>query len=89
MRTRSQLGRLARAGFHVGLMAALFTILGFALGALAGIVTLVALNALGSPHDMHLALPLGAIPGAAVGFVTGLVMNRVFERRAKRAWYSH
>jgi hypothetical protein len=89
MRISSKLGRLARTVFRVGLMTALFTLLGFALGALAGIVTLGALNAFGSPHDMHLALPLGALPGAAVGFVTGLVMNRVFERRAKRARYSH
>ncbi len=89
MRTRSQFGKIARNGFRLGLMTALFTVLGFALGALAGIVTLGTLNALGVPHDMHLALPRAALPGAGVGFVTGLVMNRVFERRAKRARYSH
>lgn len=89
MHTASKVGRIARVMFRVGLMTALFTLLGFALGGLAGILTLAALNAVGSPRDMHLALPLGALPGAAVGLVTGLVMNQVFERRAKRARYSH
>jgi hypothetical protein len=70
-------------------MTLLFGLLGFALGALAGIVALAALNAAGSPYNMQLALRVGALPGAALGMIAGVVMTAVFERRAKPAGYSH
>ncbi len=63
----------------------LSTGIGFALGGLTGIVSLLIINALGPARDMYQALHLGAFPGAVVGLIGGLIFVSLSERRARRA----
>lgn len=60
----------------------LFTMLGFALGGLIGVASISIMQAAHLPISLQDALWFGAIPGAVLGFVAGLVVITISERRA-------
>ena len=71
---------------RVAIVAVLFTILGFSLGLLLGIVATAALNATGiTRQSMQAALWAFAIPGAVLGLIAGLVVMAVTETRASNS----
>jgi hypothetical protein len=61
-----------------------FGVLGFAFGGLLGIIAISVINLAGAPTDMSMALFAGAMPGAVIGVLVGLVVIVRSERRAMR-----
>ena len=61
-----------------------FGVLGFAFGGLLGIIAISVINLAGAPTDMSMALFAGAMPGAVIGALVGLVVIVRSERRAMR-----
>jgi hypothetical protein len=61
-----------------------FGILGLGLGGFFGIIGVSIINLAGQPINMYMALFAGALPGAAVGLLVGLVVMIRFERKAMR-----
>ena len=59
-----------------------FGVLGFAFGGLLGIIAISVINLAGAPTDMSMALFAGAMPGAVIGALVGLVVIVRSERRA-------
>jgi hypothetical protein len=70
--------------FRVALVTVLFTILGFAVGALIGILGVSILRMAAIPVNMQNALWFGAIPGGVLGCIAGLVIISISETRAQR-----
>ena len=62
-----------------------FAVLGGGVGALMGIIGVAVTNAAGVPTDMQMAICAGAMPGAAISAVVGLVVIIVSERKHARA----
>ena len=59
-----------------------FGVLGLAFGGLLGIIAISVINLAGAPTDMSMALFAGAMPGAVIGALVGLVVIVRSERRA-------
>ena len=59
-----------------------FGVLGFAFGGLLGIIAISVINLAGAPTDMSMALFAGAMPGAVIGVLVGLVVIVRSEHRA-------
>lgn len=59
-----------------------FGVLGFAFGGLLGIIAISVINLAGAPTDMSMALFAGAMPGAVIGVLVGLVVIVKSEHRA-------
>jgi hypothetical protein len=59
-----------------------FGVLGLGLGGLLGIIAISVINLVGEPTDMYMALFAGAMPGAVIGALVGLVVIVRSERRA-------
>ncbi len=76
---------ILKIGFRVVLVAVLFTILGFALGGLIGIVSVSALRIARIPVNLQDAIWFGAVPGGVLGCIAGLVIITISERRAHTA----
>jgi energy-coupling factor transporter transmembrane protein EcfT len=70
--------------FRVVLVTVLFTILGFALGGLIGVVSISIMRAAHIPIGVQDAIWFGAAPGGLLGCITGLVIITVSERRAMK-----
>jgi hypothetical protein len=68
--------------FRVVLLTVLFTILGFALGGLIGILSITLMRAAHILIGIQDAIWFGAVPGAMLGCIAGLVIISVSERRA-------
>jgi hypothetical protein len=73
-----------KIAFRIVLVTVLFTILGFALGGLLGIISLSVMRAAQLPLDMENALWFGAVPGGVLGMIAGAVIITVSERRARK-----
>jgi hypothetical protein len=73
-----------KIAFRVALVTVLFTILGFAVGALIGILGVSILRMAAIPVDMQNALWFGAVPGGVLGGIAGLVIIWISEKRAGR-----
>jgi hypothetical protein len=61
-----------------------FGVLGLGFGGLLGIIAISVINLAGEPTDMYMALFAGAMPGAVIGALVGLVVIVRSERRAIR-----
>ena len=61
-----------------------FGVLGLAFGGLLGIIAISVINLAGEPTDMSMALFTGAMPGAVIGALVGLVVIVRSESRAMR-----
>ncbi len=72
----------AKLIFRVGLVTALFAILGFALGGLVGILSVSGMRAAHIAIGMQDAIWFGAVPGGVLGCIAGLVIITVSEKRA-------
>ena len=59
-----------------------FGVLGLGFGGLLGILAISVINLAGEPTDMSMALFAGAMPGAVIGALVGLVVIVRSERRA-------
>jgi hypothetical protein len=77
-------GSAIGVAFRVVFVAVLFTILGFALGALIGILSVSILRLAAIPVNMQNALWFGALPGGVLGGIAGLVIITISERRTSR-----
>lgn len=59
-----------------------FGVLGLAFGGLLGIIAISVINLAGETTDMSMALFAGAMPGAVIGVLVGLVVIVRSEHRA-------
>ena len=59
-----------------------FGVLGLGFGGLLGIIAISVINLAGAPTDMSMALFAGAMPGAVIGVLVGLVVIVRSEHRA-------
>lgn len=77
--------KLIKIAFRAGLVTALLTMLGFALGGLIGILSLGITRIAGITVNLQNALWFGAIPGGVLGMVAGAVIITVSEMRSRRS----
>jgi hypothetical protein len=61
----------------------LFTILGFAVGGLIGVVSISIMHAAHLPINVQEALWFGAMPGAVLGMIAGVVIITISERHTR------
>ncbi len=73
--------KILKIGFRIVLVTLLFTILGFAVGGLIGIVSISAMRAAHLPVDMQNAIWFGAVPGGLLGSIAGFVLITISEKR--------
>ncbi len=69
--------------FRVILVSALFAMLGFALGGLIGVVSVIVMLAAHLPVSLQNAIWFGAVPGGAIGCLAGIVIITISERRVR------
>lgn len=73
-----------KIAFRVALVTVLFTILGFALGGLVGILSVSIMRMAAINANLLNALWFGAIPGGVLGMMAGAIIITVSETRARR-----
>ena len=66
---------------RVVVVTVLFTILGFAVGGLIGVVSITIMRAAHLPINVQQALWFGAVPGAVLGAIAGVMVIAISERR--------
>ena len=76
-------GNAIGVAFRVVLVTALFTMLGFALGALIGILSVSIMRIAALPVNLQNALWFGAIPGGVLGCLAGFVIITISESRIR------
>ena len=74
-----------KIAFRVALVTALFTMLGFALGGLIGILSVSIMRMAAIPVNLQSALWFGAIPGGVLGLIAGATIITVSEKRSRRS----
>lgn len=74
-----------KIAFRVALVTALFTMLGFALGGLIGILSVSIMRMAAIPVNLQNALWFGAIPGGVLGLIAGATIITVSEKRSRRS----
>ena len=72
-----------KVGFRMVLVTGLFTMLGFALGGLLGILSIVLMRAGHIPINVQDAIWFGAVPGGVLGCIAGFIIITISERRAR------
>ncbi|MGZ4812527.1 MAG: hypothetical protein ACXVZR_04925 [Terriglobales bacterium] len=71
--------------FRVALVTIAFAMLGFALGGLLGILSVIVMSAARVPVNMMNSLWFGAVPGGVLGCIAGLIIITISEKRSRGA----
>ncbi|MBZ5567565.1 MAG: hypothetical protein LAN64_06905 [Acidobacteriia bacterium] len=72
-----------KVAFRIALVTVLFSILGFAVGGLLGIVSIAVMRAAHIPIKVQDALWFGAVPGGVLGAIAGAAIITISERRSR------